>query len=328
MPPLTTPELSASHGAPRSRRAERAQFFRSYAPAAPAAAATAAAALVALGLSVMLSGCVAGVSGPQSSTPLPGLPEGVTVAVTQQRSDVADRQAEVQIRNGTGAAIRIGDVRLDDPRFSAPATRVIDRTSTLAPGATANVRVQLPAVACAGDAEAATSTVTIAYEVDGRAGTGTAPAAELFPFLAALHQRECVAQAVTDVADVRFGAFTPSTAGSPAALDLEIVPRAGVAGDLVLTGIRETNLLSFAGRDDGSFPLAVTTTGADRRAQTVALPLVPARCDPHAVQEDKRGTVFTLDVVVGGDAGQFTLAADADLKAQLLAWVTRWCGYG
>lgn len=276
--------------------------------------------------SLALAGCTGSGTAP---TPTPsGLPGRVTVAITQQRSDVADRQAEVQIHNGTAGAIRVGAVRLDDPRFSAPATRVIDRTSTLAAGATANIRVQLPEVACEEDATAATSTVTIDYEVDGRAGTGTADAAELFPFLDAIHVRECVAASVTAIADVGLGAFTPSPAGSAAALELTVVPTSADAGEVVLTGIRETNLLSFAGAEDGSLPLGIAAPGADRRAQTVTLPLVPARCDPHAVQEDKRGTVFTIDVVLRGQEGQFTLAADADLRAQLLAWVTQWCGYG
>jgi len=319
MPLRTTPSIRGSHPPGEPDPPRRGPDRRSSAPAL---------ALILIATAA-LAACTAGGSAPTASTSASdpqGLPEGVTVAVTQQRSDVADRQAEVQIHNGTPDAIRIGDVRLEDPRFSAPATRVIDRTSTLAAGATANVRVQLPAVACDGDAAGATSTVTIDYEVGGRAGTGTTEAAELFPFLDAIHQRECVAQSVTAIADVRFGEFSPSGAGSPAALELMIEPRPAAAGEVVLTGIRETNLLSFAGGEGGSFPLDITAA-ADRGPQTVTLPLVPARCDPHAVQEDKRGTVFTLDVVLAGEAGQFTLAADADLKARLLAWVTQWCGY-
>ena len=39
------------------------------------------------------------------------------------------------------------------------------------------------------------------------------------------------------------------------------------------------------------------------------MPLVPFRCDPHAVQEDKRGTIFDVRVEVDGEPGEIELAA-------------------
>lgn len=280
----------------------------------------------------MLAGCAADAPAPVPTAADGALPQGITVAVTQLRSDVAERQAQVQIRNGTDGTIRIGAVRLDDPRFAGSATRVIERTSTVAAGATLNVRVQLPDAACGSDSDASAtnaprSTVTVDYEIDGRAGTASAPAAEVFPFLDALHARDCAAARVAETADVGFGAFTPSAAGQPAELDLSVVPRSE-EGALEVSGIRETNLLSFIGVDAGLLALDIDFAGDARPAATVTLPLVPARCDPHAVQEDKRGTVFTLDVTVDGTPGQVTLAAPPDLKARLLTWVTAWCGYG
>ena len=279
---------------------------------------------VGLVLAVATAGCAAGTPDPGPTDPT-GLPPGVTVALTQQRSDVAARQAEVQIHNGAASPLRVGDVRLVDPRFASAATRVVDRTSTLAPDATVNIRVQLPDVVCGGGDDAA-STVTIAYELDGRSHTATAPASELFPFLAELHRRDCVAQAVDAAASVTFGAFTSAGAGAPATLDLVIVPTAGADADVVLVGIRETNLLTFAGLADGALPLGVEIAPGDATARTVSLPLLPARCDPHAVQEDKRGTVFPVDVTVDGEPGQFLLAAPPDLRGRLLTWVTAWCG--
>ena len=272
-----------------------------------------------------LAGCGAGcTSATEAAT---ALPAGVTVAVTQLRSDVADRQVEVQVHNGSDEAIEIGAVSLDDPRFAAPATRVVDRTSTLAPGRTVNVRVQLADVVCDGTATPG-ATVTFAYTQGDRAGTASAAAGEVFPFLDALHRRECVAARTAAAADVTWSAFTPSDAGAPASLELSIVPRSGAAAAVLLADVRETNLLTFDGVAGGILPLDVTVGGDDQTARTIALPLRPARCDPHAVQEDKRGTVFTLDVVVGGEPGQFTLAADAALRGRILAWVADWCGYG
>lgn len=241
------------------------------------------------------------------------LPAGVTVAVTQLRSDVADRQVEVQVHNGGGSALQIGAVSLADPRFVAPAERVIDRTSTLAPGGTVNVRVQLAVVDCDAPADAR-STVTLS--VDG--GRAVAPAPEVFPFLDALHTGECVAQRAGERATIELTEFDPSPAGEPARLVLSVTPRSDAAS-VRIVGIRETNLLTFDGLEGGMLPLSTAP---------VDLPLRPARCDPHAVQEDKRGTVFTLEVEIDGVPGQFTLAADPDMRGRMLTWVADWCGFG
>ena len=58
------------------------------------------------------------------------------------------------------------------------------------------------------------------------------------------------------------------------------------------------------------------------------LPLVPFRCDPHAVQEDKRGTIFTLDVATGGQTGVVNLAAPEEMKGDTARLGGRWCGFG
>lgn len=284
----------------------------------------AAALLVAL---AALTGCTAPAPpAPSGATP-PGPPDGVTVVVTQQRSDVAGRQAELRIHNGSDAPLEVGEVRLDDPRFAASATRVVPRTSALAAGATADIRVQLPDAACPGGADPI-STVTFDYETGGRSGTAVVAAPELFPFLDEVHRRDCVAQAVAAAGDVSFGIFTPSSPSTPATLELTIAPSTGKAGAdaaVTLVDIRETNLLTFEGLADGVLPLGDSGIRVDGAARSIPLRILPARCDPHAVQENKRGTVFAVDVVVDGEAGQFLLAAPPDLTARLLTWVSDWC---
>lgn len=255
------------------------------------------------------------------------LPAGVSVEFRQTRADVALRQAAVSVHNGTDEPLVVADVSVADPRFAAPAARVVDRASRIAPGASVDVRVQLAEVACDVPDEAA-ATVTLDYrwgDADVEA-VATAPIVDAVPFVAALHANECLQAEAERSARVAFGRFTPSPPGEPARLEMVVTPTAGT-GALRIVGIRETNLLTTPDVADSVHPLDIDQTGPDRSAVTVDLPILPARCDAHAVQEDKRGTVFRVLVEVDGRAGSFDLAATPELRGEILGWIAEWCGF-
>ncbi len=255
-----------------------------------------------------------------------GLPDEVMVEIVQLRADVSTRTAQVSVHNGSDRTIVIGEVRVSDPRFAADATRDVERESRVAPGATVNVRVQLPEVECS--APDGRPSVTLAYAIEGgTTGEAILPADDPLGFIAPLHERECRAQAVADAASVSFEQFTPSPAGEPARLDLAIEPTGG--GRLSIESVQETNLLSFGTATvDGAYPvgLDVSTGGADRTV--ISLPIVPFRCDPHAVQEDKRGTIFDVRVVLDGEPGEIEVFVGEDMRGKILSWVADWCGFG
>ena len=284
-------------------------------------------------LTVVLGGCAASAPDAATSSPATALPDGVTVSFVQLRSDVASRQAEVKVTNGTDDVLTIGSVRVEDPRFDGPAVRVVERVSRLAAGRSADIRVQLPAVACAdagGDEDAESeASVTLEYSTGGDPVEVTVPLPEPVGFVAPLHERECRAAQLAQAAGLAFSGFTPSPAGEPAALELTVTPTGEAAA--VLSGIQTTNLLTFAqaaGSNVSTYPLDLRVTAADSAPAVVSLPLVPLRCDPHAVQEDKRGTIFTIAVELDGDQGEIELAAPEDLRGKILTWVGQWCGFG
>jgi hypothetical protein len=273
-----------------------------------------------------------------SSAAVGALPPGVSAALTQLRSDVADRQAQVRFRNDGSVAFTIDAVAVTDARLDGEAQATADRAITLKPGRSVIVRIQLPAVRCpasggsgASGSDAAASKLRVDYRLgDAPAAAARVPIGEEFAFLDDFHARECLSAGLEAAADVTLASFTPSPPGEPAALVLRVVPR-GASPAAEIVAIRETNLLSYEGTDAAASPLGIVIGGAADAATAsvdVTLPLVPARCDPHAVQEDKRGTVFTLDVRVDGVDGTVQRAADVDMRAAILAWVTRWCGYG
>lgn len=275
----------------------------------------AASAVVAASLIGALLGCSA--TAPADAS----LPEGVAVTLVQLRGDVAARQAQVQIRNGSEEPLRIGAVRLHDPRFDGAAERVVARKSAVPAGGAVDVRVQLPAMDCTAPDDG-DSTVTL--ELD--ASEVTTPIPDPLGFLPALHARECLAVRLAEVATIGIASFTPAPAGEVGSLTLAITPTG--AGSARLGEVDSTPLLMYApGAPAAPFALGVDI-GPRSPATTVEIPLVPQRCDPHVVQEDKRGTIFTIDVVVGETSGEIDLAAPPDMKARMLTWVADWCGFG
>lgn len=302
---MNAPGRAATPGSPR--------ILRSLAPLAAVLA--------------LLVGCAAPSPDPATSTAATSLPAGVTVELRQTRADVALRQAAVEVRNTTDRTLVVGSVAVTDPRFAAPAERVVERASTLAPGAVADIRVQLDDVACDASDDAA-ATVTLHYRwSEGEAdAVATAPIVDAVPFVAALHANECLQVEAERSAAIAFGRFLPSPPREPATLELVVTPTAGV-GALRIVGIRETNLLTTPDVEDSVHPLDIDQTGADRSAVTVGLPILPARCDAHAVQEDKRGTVFRVLVEVDGRAGSFDLAATPEMRGEILGWIAEWCGF-
>ena len=281
-----------------------------------------------------LAACAPAAPAPTPAATATALPAGVSVELRQARSDVAARQASVRVINASDQELRIGPVSVVDPRFEAPAERLVDRSSRLRPGGAVDVHLQLAPVACGPGIESQgdQATVTLQYERDGVATVARVPITDPVPFVAALHERECLHERVLQAATIAFGSFAPSPAGMPAELTLEIGPPARAEGEgrpgpaVRLVGIRETNLLTFEGlAPPGMLPLDIDIDG---RPATVPLPLLPARCDPHAVLEDKRGSVFRVLAEVDGAEGSFDLAASEELRGRLLDWVAAWCGYG
>ena len=144
-------------------------------------------------------------------------------------------------------------------------------------------------------------------------------------FTTLIHEKECLRHDLARVATLEWSAFVPSAAPLPAELQLSITP-AGGDETAELVEVQTTNLLQFAD-EPTSFALALPVTGADA-AGVVPVPLVPLRCDPHAVMEDKRGTVFDLLVEVGGANGVVEVAAPEEMRGEILRWVADWCGFG
>lgn len=261
------------------------------------------AASLALGLALS-AGCA------PSGEPAATSDAGVRVWLHQERSDEPARQAQVRIANDSSHEVVVRSVRLVDDRLDAA---VEAEGLPVGPGESVDLPVALPEVSCADTSEDRSWELTLA---DGEVIRGALE--DALGFLDRLRSRECLAAEVARSVRVSWGELRVSSSGD-AVLPLRI-EEIDPAADVAVVDVRSTNLLQF-GPGVATFPV-------EGRVGTVDVPLVPQRCDPHVVQEDKRGTVFSVDVEVGGEAGRIEVAAGDRNRARILTWVAETCRFG
>jgi len=273
------------------------------------------------GAAVLLAACTAPAD---DGEPLPGdVAPALSAELRQDRTQYADRTATLQVVNGSDRTVTLLGGTLDAPGFGPSSPDGDPRARTLAPGAGRDVRLRLGEVDCDADAPdpltgaaadttpVATATVRLApgeLTADPRdaasdADAGTAVQVDVtdpLGRLAAVHAEACAERLVASGVALRVTGVEAATVrtadgdapGGRVTLAVEPVP----GGPQVrLVEISGTTLLSPAATD--------AWTGEDLAGQadgTVVLDLVPARCDPHVVAEDKRGTFLPVHAEVDG----------------------------
>ena len=273
---------------------------------------------------LLLAGCTAA---PAQNAQLP---QGVSVSVYQSRTDLAVRQLQVTVHNESAVDLEIDGLVFDSGQFVESAVWAKPST-TIAAGRSVDLPVALPEARCDDEPPEAVATIDFVLP-DGARGRARIPADDPSERMPRLAVEDCLGQAAAAYATL--SATTPPRleqlgGALVARLDLRVEPVEGDRdGALLIEEARGTVLLALADPVDGSAAasqrVALTVDG---RSQTsaVTLTLVPARCDPHAVAEDKRGTVFPLRVGVDGASGTIYVAADAEVKAALFDFVRAAC---
>ncbi len=288
----------------------------------PARAATAT--TVALLGACLLGGCAT----PAAAS----LPQGVTVSVFQNRFDYSLRQLEIQVSNGSDEPLTVTMAAFDSSRFTIPA--VWDRPQLVPDGSARDLRVLLAKPVCDDNDvkdEDAQDIVVIDFTlVDGTRGTATVVPSDEQGKVDAIHQEDCLGESVAAIATISPPPeiqWTPGAHG-PAALDIAVVPT-GAAGRLTIHRAKGTVLLGLldeAGSEAYDVPVERVVDGGSE-ASVIPLRLVPARCDPHAVEEDKRGTFFPLTVETSdGRSGTIYVAMSDKVRRSLYEFYADYCG--
>lgn len=254
------------------------------------------------------------------------LPEGVAVAVFQNRLDYAIRQLEIKVSNGTDATITVTRAALESTRFAAPA--VWDRPQDIPAGAARDLKVLLADPVC-GHAEPDNTVVLDFTLADGTTGTANLEPADETGRIEAVNAEDCLGVSVAERATItgpQVAQWTPG-AHEPAIVDISVVPT-GAAGTLTIHQGKGTVLLALV--DEAGAPITVLPVDlvldAGAAASVIRLRIVPNRCDPHAVAEDKRGTFFPLDVETDdGRSGTIYVPMSDEVRASLYAFFGDYC---
>ena len=297
----------------------------------------AAAATVLLGAAASCSSGTAGgtaspASATASATPITTGP--VTAEISQFRDNYSKQIIEIQLTNTTGHALTVLGAELTSPLFAAP---IIWSARTggieLPPGQPKSLPAPLPAPDCGSPAgPGATSGAAGDARVSLRLATPEgavpvpvmAPATDPFGVLARNNSELCLAREASAVATIALDPGLEVAAdGQSAVVRLLLQPRAAGAGELVIDRIEETTLLAEASQ--APWPRSVTVRAGGAPAQ-VRLGIRPSRCDPHAVAEDKVGTLLPLQVRVAGREGIVKIDAGSQLRARIYDFVTKACG--
>ncbi|HEU4808999.1 MAG TPA: hypothetical protein VFT01_12120 [Homoserinimonas sp.] len=256
------------------------------------------------------------------------LPAGVEVSVRQNRPDTEDRRLQIRITNGSDAPLTVTAVEFSSPRFADPAPYQ-KAPSTVRAGGVLDLPVSLPPPVC--EASDGTAEVHLDFELDsGRSGSVSVVPDDPLDQLDGISERDCLDHAMEAVAvitepnEIR---VEPVDGRLVAFVDLLVTPSGG-PGSFTIRSVDDTVLFGlFDPASDipvVSLPIGLTVHGDDEPG-TLTIPLVPSRCDAHAVAEDKRGTLLPLRVDVRDASGIRYFALSDERKGELYSYLNRAC---
>lgn len=288
------------------RRMPRTRLIRSLALGAAFAAAGAA--------------CVACSSPSTESLPPP---DGLTVSIKQGRLDVVAGRLVVRFDNTGDAPVTITGFDVLTPTFAQQLERA--KPIDLDANDAVDVRLDLPASDC--DAEPGPVVVALGYRSAAGSGSGELTADDPFDTVARVNAADCLAESVAEVAAIVMPEHLRSTgtaAERRAFIDIEVVPEASGDASMRIERVFGTTLLNAEGGIDWTIG---TDVAAGDAPFTLSLPVRPARCDAHAIADDKRGTILPFDISTSdGRSGRLDLPAADGLKSELYAYYGERCG--
>ncbi|MFJ6535759.1 hypothetical protein ACIQH5_05975 [Paenarthrobacter sp. NPDC091711] len=250
----------------------------------------------------------------------------ITVEVNQSRDQYGKQAIQIQLTNTTDSPLTVTGARLQSSLFEGGISwESSEGGLELPPRQPKSLPAALPAATCEASKDASTElTARINYSApDTGPLEENTSASDPFGVLPRNAGELCIAAEAAAIATMVLDPGLEEAAdGRTAVVRLVITPATPGSGmkSLTIESFEETTLLAQS--PSAPWPVNVTVGAAQ---QEVTLTIRPARCDPHAVAEDKVGTLLPLRVAIGERKGLLKIPASNDLRGRIYDFVTAAC---
>ncbi len=248
------------------------------------------------------------------------LPSGVVMHVDQTRLERKTRHVFVRVENNTKRTLKVTGFVLTSPRFKQVTWK---GDESMAAGQQADLEFTMPAGRCGDGVKAS---VRLTYRVgDSAERVSVGKADDPYQQIGLMLGRDCARTTLAKAAKLEVGTPEIDGSGSASVLRLPItLTPTGRRDDVRFGGFESTPL--FRQTDDS--PVGVDQPISSTQKTHLVMSVVPARCDPHALAEDKVGRLFGMRVMAPGlpDDSWFYLPLDHDQQEAFYAYFHTKCG--
>jgi len=221
------------------------------------------------------------------------LPDGVTLLSDQSRLHRKDREIYVRIQNKSDKTIHVESFTLTSDRIS---TVKWSGSEDIAAGTEADLEYDMPKGKCG---KGFTPTVRLTYRIGDSERISTSKANDRYGNVSHAMDRDCAESTLNEAATLEVGDPTITGVGSDSVLNLPVtMTPTGKRTDVRFGGFGSTVLFNQA---EGS-PANVDIPLVKDHLKLV-MKVIPARCDGHALADDKVGRLFDVKVL-GEDVGE------------------------
>lgn len=251
----------------------------------------------------------------------PDLPAGLSVVVYQPRTDIPLQRLALQIVNDGDSDVEVISVRLTSPDFVEDV--VWAGSSTVLSGRQLDLRVPVPRVDCVAEPD---PRVILSVDVGSPSEPTEVAVSDPFDLLARLHREACLADEIAAIATLTPREVILPDGVAPAILVIDVAPT-GAPGVVTLDQVGGTTLLkpTTGGQASDLVDLGISIDADGPREVRIAF--VPNRCDPHALLEDKVGTIIPLYVTTATSTAERWLMPVSDAqRADFYAFFSAYCG--
>ncbi len=249
------------------------------------------------------------------------LPDGVTLMSDQSRLHRQDREIYIRVQNGSERPITV-------EAFTLTSERIEDVSWTgaeeIPDGTEADLEYDMPRARCGAEF---LPTVRLTYRVDGGPlQESETNATDRYGNISHAMDRDCAESTLREAADLRVEDPVVVGEGRQSVLTLPVtLTPTGKRRDVRFDGFGSTVLFNQAA---GS-PVDVDLPLVGPPVQ-VTMKVMPARCDAHALADDKVGRLFDVRVLGDGvaDGATFYLPLTSAQKVALFDFYRSHCGLG